>query len=131
MGLDELIRGLEGLAKSGFADAQNEAEKAVQGVLQAQYQAGVGPDGETWADKVDGTASYLKKSGDMQRGTSAVRGVGGIDVKVPSPGGFHQSGTGKMPARKVVPDDGNNLPPSWEQPVSAAVEGVLKRAIGP
>jgi hypothetical protein len=129
MGLDELVAKLERLATKGYDDAKAEAERAVQSIVDAQYQAGIGPSGEPWADKVDGTASFLRKSGEMARESKAIRGVSGIDVKIPSPGGFHQSGTKKMQARPLVPDEGT-LPTSWEQPIEEAVTRVLSKAIG-
>jgi hypothetical protein len=127
-GLEALIGGLERLATHGFSDIQDETAKAVQGVVDSQYQAGVSPDGERWADKADGTASYLRKTGDMARDSKAIRGVSGVDVKIPSPGGYHQSGTKNMDVRKLVPD--GELTPTWQQAIDGAAESVIAKAIG-
>src|SRR5690348_11573284 len=96
--LERLIANLESLASSGAEDAEKAAADEIQSVLERQYDAGRAPGGDSWAAKADGTASHLQKSGAMRANTKAVRGVGGVSVRIPKPGGFHQSGTKNMPA---------------------------------
>ena len=56
-----------------------------------------------------------------------MKGVGGIRVTIPKPGGFHQDGTVKMDARPIVPD--GDLPDTWSNAVAEATRTVLARDI--
>jgi hypothetical protein len=126
--LERLIANLETLASDGADDASAAAASAVEKVVEAEYTEGKGPDGKRWADKADGTASHLQKTGAMRSATQVVPGVKGVSVRIPKPGGFHQGGTSRMPARPLVPE-GEPLPPSWEQPVAAAVKDAFAKAL--
>jgi hypothetical protein len=60
----------------------------------------------------------------MRSGTEVVRGVKGVSVRVPKPGGFHQGGTSRMDARKLVPD-GEPLPAEWAKAAEEAARSVV------
>lgn len=126
--LSKLIANLETLAEDGIEVASVAAAGAVEKVVEAEYTEGKGPDGKPWAAKADGTPSHLQKSGAMRSGSQVVPGVKGVTVRIPKPGGFHQGGTVKMDARPLVPE-GEQLPPQWEQPVAAAVQGAIAKAL--
>ena len=122
--LARLIENLGGLAEKGTEAVAEKLEPAINQVIQAEYDQGKGPDGSTWAAKADGSASHLQKTGAMRSGTEVVRGVKGVSVRVPKPGGYHQGGTSRMPARKLVPD-GEPLPPDWAKAAEEATRTVV------
>jgi hypothetical protein len=123
--LASLIANLDNLAENGADAVAAKLEPALQGVIDREYEQGRGPSGETWKAKQDGQPSHLQKSGAMRAGTQVVRGVKGISVKIPSPGGYHQGGTSRMAARPLVPD-GDPLPPEWEKAAEqAAIETIV------
>lgn len=122
--LTRLISNLETLADKGTDAVVAKLEPAISGVLQAEYEQGKGPDGHTWANKADGSPSHLQKSGDMRAGSQVVAGVKGVTVRIPKPGGFHQGGTSRMPARPLVPE-GDSLPPDWQKAAEDATRSVI------
>jgi hypothetical protein len=122
--LAKLIGNLGELAENGANAVSAKLEPVLQQVLENEYELGRGPNGETWAAKADGGPSHLQDTGAMRAGTQVVRGVKGISVKVPSPGGYHQGGTSRMPARPLVPD-GEPLPQQWVEAVSNAAQATI------
>lgn len=126
--LAKLIGNLEGLATNGPEAVSEALEPAIQRVIEAEYDQGKDPSGQAWANKVDGTPSRLQKTGAMRAGTNAVRGVKGVTVRIPLPGGFHQGGTVKMVARKLVPD-GEPLPETWAKAAEQAAVDVITRGL--
>jgi len=123
--LAKLIAGLESLsAESVSADLA----PIVDGLVQAEYESGKGPDGQPWTAKADGTPSHLQKSGAMRSGSQVVPGVKGVSVRIPKPGGFHQGRTVKMAARPLVPS-GDALPPAWEKPIADAAQASIAKAL--
>lgn len=129
--LAQLIANVATLADKGAAAIAASTEPAIKQVLEAEYEQGRGPDGEQWARlKRDGSPSHLQDTGAMRANTNVVRGVRGVSVSIPKPGGFHQSGTKRMAARKLVPD-GEPLPPSWESAAhdaaASTITSILKK----
>jgi hypothetical protein len=123
--LAHLIAGLGSLGESGTEVVSTELAPAVQELLDNQYSEGRGPDGKTWAPlKANGRPSHLQDTTDMSANTRALRGVRGVDVRAPSPAGFHQDGTSRMEARPLVPD-GEMLPPEWEAALSETASAVI------
>ncbi len=111
--LEKLIAGLEDLADHGMRDIAAELEGELQQVVDDQYAEGKGPNGETWAPlKRSGRPSHLQDTLAMSGESKAVRGVSGVTVRIPRPANFHQDGTSRMEARKLVPEDGT-LPGRW------------------
>lgn len=102
-------------------------------VLEKQYTSGTDPDGKQWQSLSDATRATgrtpppLTASGNMRSRTKVVAGVKGITTSVPSPGVFHQYGTKRMPARKIVPS--GTLPRNWSRPVKEAGAIVIRSAI--
>ncbi len=125
--LAKLIANLEQLGSKGSEAIGEKLAPAIQAVLEQQYTDGKGPDGQQWADKADGTPSFLQKTGAMRSGTNAVAGVKGVSVRIPSPGGFHQGGTVKMPERKLVPD--GELEGEWAKAAEEAVRAAITESL--
>lgn len=129
-GLAKVIGSLEGLAKDGIADTSIKAAANINDLVEHQFDLGVDPWGRSWAALKPSTTSTgrtpppLTASGKMRGKAKAIPGVKGITERIPSPAGFHQSGTKKMEARPMVPH-GAVLPPSWEEAVSKAGAEVI------
>jgi phage gpG-like protein len=100
------------LVKQGFADRTD-------------------PYGAQWADKADGSACFLVgptgnlKDGWHTKEISASQVVIGPAVYY---GAFHQGGTRKMKARKMVPDDGN-IPATWEATIEEAATEMIRELL--
>ena len=123
--LGKIIAGLEELATKGIEQTSAELEPTVQRLLDDQYVDGRGPGGKTWDPlKATGRPSHLQDTFEMSAQTQAVRGVRGVNVRVPSPGGYHQDGTGRMVAREIVPS-GETFPPDWEAALSETAASVI------
>lgn len=128
--LAKLAATLDKLANKALPEMALKGSAVLNRVNEESYALGVDPDGRSWADLKDSTLAKgrtpppLTASGKMRKKTQAVPGVKGIQVKVPSPGGFHQAGTKKMAARPIVPAD-DYLPPRWSKPLEAAGVEVL------
>ncbi len=131
--LEELLRDVEGLAR----EVNKAAADGIRKEIERQYTQGVDPYNEAWADLAPSTiargrsAPPLTDTGEMKRGTTVrgVGGVGGIRVRINKPSNpmvplFHQQGTENMPARKLVPDNGE-LSPAWEQAIRVKVSKVV------
>jgi hypothetical protein len=127
--LAKLIENLETLGEKGAEAVGQKLEPALNQVLQSEYEQGKGPDGQGWAHKADGSPSHLQKSGDMRRESKVVAGVKGVSVRIPKPGGFHQAGTSRMPARPLVPS-GDSLPPDWQKAAEDATRAVILDGLG-
>ncbi len=125
--LERLIAGLEHLAEDAIAEISTELAPAIQEVIDDQYTEGHGP-AEGWKQLATGKPAHLQKSGDMSANSRAIKGVAGVTVRIPKPGGFHQSGTAKMPARKIVPDEGT-LPGRWGEAVANTIRAVVIESI--
>jgi hypothetical protein len=126
--LGKLIQNLEHLGSHGSEAVGAKLEPAIQQVVESQYDQGKGPDGEKWANKADGTPSNLQKSGVMRSRSQVVAGVKGVTVRIPSPGGWHQGGTSRMPARPLVPE-GDQLPREWEKAAQEAAAAVIREGL--
>ncbi len=123
--LAKLIAGLGSLAESGAEEVSVELEPAVQELLDNQYSEGRDPNGDTWAPlKRSGRPSHLQDTLEMSSNTRAVRGVRGVDIKIPSPAGYHQDGTSRMAARELVPS-GDVYPPAWEAALAETASAVI------
>lgn len=100
--------------------ARKAEEKVKQAILD-HWQAGQDPYGKEWAPLANGQPSYLYDTGDMQESLSTrVNNNGNLIYGIDSPANYHQSGTGRMPARKLFPDD--DLPETYKQACMEAYE---------
>lgn len=129
LALERLIAGLEQLATSGVDGVAAELEPEFQQVVDDQYAEGRGPDGATWAPlKRSGRPSHLQDTLAMSGASRALKGVKGITVTIPRPANFHQSGTERMEARKLVPD-GEPLPGRWGEVARETATAVIVQTL--
>ncbi len=98
-----------------------------------EFDSGVNAYGNAWKPLLPqtvrrkrGDARILRRTDALSAATRAVPTSGaGIEIQSLDYGSFHQNGTKRMVARKILPD-GSTLPPAW----SDAIEGAMARAFG-
>lgn len=117
--------------------AEEKASKAVAAQLEHQYASGTDPDNEAWAELAPATIAKgrheppLTDKGIMRANTmvaKGARGLRGFTVSVNRPGkspqvpALHQAGTENMPAREIVPREGEPLSKAsaWDATVRVA-----------
>ena len=84
-------------------------------ILDEQFALGVDPYGTPWqhlGEWAGGRPSHLQETGAMRAFSSVEAQGSAIVMHVPDPGGFHQTGTRYMPARKIEPE--RTMPPAYE-----------------
>ena len=106
------------------------AEPVLARMLDAYYDARTSPDGQAWAERVSGGSwPILEKGGRMRRSRRIVAGSGFLTVGYEHPAEYHQSGTGSMFARKLLP-----VGPTLARPLSLAISTARiewwRRALG-
>ena len=129
--------GLRAIAEklAAMPDARPDLAEAIGEEALDLVQEGFGdstdPYGSRWADKADGSACNLVgPTGNLRRGwhrksVSADQVTIGPSVFYAS---YHQSGTRRMPARRMVPDDGD-IPAGWEKTITEAAEEMLRELL--
>jgi hypothetical protein len=104
--------------------AQRAAPK-IADLVESEYANGQDPYGVPWAPLAPATLKThgpppLTDSGAMRTGTNVVSAGPQIIATAPDPAGYHQSGTGRMPARPILPNDADGIPQSWERALAQA-----------
>lgn len=98
----------------------DEAADLIADAVDEQYALGVDPYGEPWAPLAQATLDKgreeppLTDTHEMRDHTTVTAHGNEIVMRVPDPGGFHQTGTKHMPAREVLPTDAKGMPPAYE-----------------
>lgn len=109
--------------------ASTAAAEALEAVIEAQFVGGFDPYGQTWAPLKDGSASHLEASGDL-RGAVHVLPWEGISVEFDVPyAQYHQTGTSRMPQRRLVPEEGDWQSSLWGRAVEEAYTEFFGRAM--
>ena len=124
--LDALEASLSSLG-TAVPDAAQAAAAEIQTIARADYAAGRGPFGETWARRKKDGALALARPG--QTVTFAAVGV---EIHGEAEGilQYHQDGGPHLPVRKVFPSPGDGMPPAWEAAVEQAMGAeMVKRGI--
>lgn len=88
--------------------------------LQTTQSSGQDPYQETWAPLATGSPSFLRDQGTLEasRAWESSRNRARVTFGA-AYAQFHQSGTSKMPQRKLVPE---SMPPHWEGTITRIVE---------
>ncbi len=128
----EEIKRLEQIAASPPKIAALAASQIATAV-DREFAQGSDPYGDAWAALSESTTSKgrfpppLNDAGAM-KGSTAVNVEGtSVRVSVEEPANFHQSGTGAMPARPILPADGAALPDPWNAAYEAAAKRILPK----
>lgn len=109
------------------SQASKEAAKEIERLIRRQFSTGTDPYGKPWANLSTGGRSYLLKTRHLIASIHVKPRAGaGIVVTVDTTyAKYLQTGTARMPARKILPE--NRLPRSWELAIERAIERVAKR----
>lgn len=110
------------------------AEKAAPAItaeLQREFARGTDPYGRKWRKLATGKPSHLTESGRLRRGTRAAPLPGkraGVRILLGHGriGLYHQTGTRKMPARKILPERG--MPSTWSAAINRAMREAVREA---
>ncbi len=109
------------------------AEKAAPAItkeLQREFSRGADPYGRKWRKLATGKPSHLTESGRLRKGTRAaplpgrragVRILLGARYAV-----YHQTGTQRMTARKILPERG--MPREWSAAINRAMREAMREA---
>lgn len=107
--------------------------RAVNELLEEEFGAGIGPDGESWA----GLASSTLRRGrsnpplgrtSVQKSTKARRVGTHVAVESSAVGGYHQRGHASptpLPRRPMWPEPAGPMPERWELAISLAANGAI------
>jgi phage gpG-like protein len=104
-----------------------EAAKAVRDAVRFEFDGGVDPLGKTWAPlKLTGRPSFLTKSTDLRKSLTVEAGGLTINVELQDwKAHFHQYGTSRMVARRMLPA-GDDLPPKWRSDIGAVFSDAVR-----
>ncbi len=129
MGPDQALRDFIGRLRklpALAAAVAREAAPAVQEAAREQAGSGLAPDGRTWVPTKDGgrplenaaTAITAKATGALVELIIAGRHV------------YHHYGTGRIPARQIIPNVGDGVPRYLAKAVEASARRVFLRHMG-
>jgi hypothetical protein len=104
--------------------------EAAQDRLDEQFADTEDPSGRRWRPKKRPNGKpTLEATSDMKDSAQAIPGPSGdILLSVDGPADFHQSGTRKMVARKILPE--GSLPPQWSEPIDQACHEAIHELMG-
>lgn len=122
--LQQLERRLGSVAKGGARASSKALADGATALARQGFRQGRSPEGATWAPTRAGNPP-LRRTGALERAVQARDTGSGFSFSVPSPGGFHQSGTRRMPARPFLPVRG--LPVRWLARLRDAALGAIAR----
>ncbi|MFT3773008.1 MAG: hypothetical protein QM820_47095 [Minicystis sp.] len=120
--LDGLISKFKRMANVPKEAAKKAAPK-LAAVAQAQWQAGLAPDGTSWPPNKDGSIPLTKLTSKIKFRASGES----IVATGPDELQYHQEGGGNLPQRRVFPEEGAPLPPAWQKVLDDALTEEMKR----
>lgn len=120
---------LEQLTFASFLSAvKREVAAGVLRLLAGEFRGSVDPYGNAWAPLKWRKGKPLVKTGTMRDTLTAyptasgVRIMAGVDYAI-----YHQQGTARMPARKILPS--GSLPGPWVSVINAAYTKAARLAV--
>lgn len=125
-GFDVIAAKLQRLADKGEDRIAERGAEAAQKRLDEQFARTEEPSGLRWKPKKRPNGKpTLEESGDMKGSAKAVPGPNGDILLYVSDekAAWHQEGTEKMIARKMLPED--ELPPRWREPIDEAAHDAI------
>lgn len=133
--LDDLMESLRALSEVP-SQASEAAAVDIAARIDDQFNDGVDPYGAPWKGLADSTIErgrFNPPLTDTRAGRESVvvrpmQGAG-IEVEIGEGYmGFHQAGSGKMPARKILPE--GDLPDDWEADIENRTRQAVKKVAG-
>ena len=121
-------------------DAAKEAAESIELLIQEEFGTGTDPYGRAWEplkrsrkrDWVSSLPSHtpLTKTGALRSSISVKASGNSIDVQMGEPYGYyHQTGTSRMPARPILPNE-PALPATWQSAIAEACEHATNNRVG-
>lgn len=128
----ETTKILEALSASNVrAVVIPKAALAIQALVRREFVQERDPYGKRWKRKKvpDGRPVLTGETRQLRRNISSRTTTSGFRIHANTPyASFHQSGTGRMPQRKIFPVSSDGLPRKWKQTISA-IAGVQIRKL--
>lgn len=129
--LAEMADRLERLSHASFFGAIQRGTAALGLRLIADsFARSLTPNGQPWAPLKHRNGSPLVKTGAMRDSFTAyplpngVRFIAGVDYA-----GFHQNGTRTIPARRILPRTGEQLPAAWRTGIANLYTSAARRQV--
>lgn len=106
--------------------AKNLAEETI-GLIREGFAKEREPSGQRWAPLVARSGKILQDTGRLRNGwhRKRLRRTGFTVGPAVTYGRFHQSGTRRIPQRRMVPE--GSLPPTWRKSYQRIAQNVLRR----
>jgi len=111
------------------------AAEAIEQLIQKEFDDGANPYGAAWAPLAPATvargrsAPPLTDTGELRNVSVTAAQGAGIRIELgESYGAFHQVGTGRMPARPILPT--GPLPAEWSAAIDRAIEEAGAKILG-
>jgi len=104
-------------------------------LLRDEFDAGANAYGNPWKpllpqtiQRKRGDARILRRTDQLSAQTIASAVTDGVEITSLDYGSFHQNGTSRMVARKILPD-GSALPREWSRSIQIALSGAVEKAM--
>ena len=101
--LEDIPNAIDGIAK--------ETVENIKGLILEEFDKSADPFGNPWIPNKAGTQT-LVRTGAMRSSLIVMADGKEIFISMDEPANYHQTGTYKMPARPILPED--ELPKEWE-----------------
>ena len=96
----------------------------IRELVRAEFYAGADPFDQTWTPLATGAAAHLIESSSMVDAVQVAGVADGFEYSDDCKLFFHQTGSGHVPARPVLPLDGE-IPDTWDRVLADAVAELL------
>ena len=128
-GVRKILEGLDG--RKIRRTVAKQGSFVIQQMVKRQFATQQDPYGKRWKRKKvpDGRPVLTGETRQLRRNISSRTTTSGFRIHANTPyASFHQSGTGRMPQRKIFPVSSDGLPRKWKQTISA-IAGVQIRKL--
>jgi hypothetical protein len=112
-----LIAGLEAIDAGAIDAVSAQAAQPILFLIDNEFVTGTDPYGNAW-----NAPNNLLDTGAM---ISTLTVSNNLEISIGGPADYHQSGTSRMPARKILPNSDEELPLSWLQALADATDKVI------
>ena len=127
-GLARFAERLEAVASGAWkADASEAVASEVRALVAEEFATGKDPSGARWpARKSGGSWPLLVRSGRTRASVQVAPGAFGATVTIGGAGDYHQRGTRRLPARRILPDARTS---AWDARIGEAAAKALRKAL--
>lgn len=132
--LAELARRLDDIEDGIVEVSKAMAQEVMDSLIPGQFEKQGAPDGSKWKE-IARKGQILRDTGALltgwgrQKSKATVTGKGFTIINPVPYAPYHQFGTKRMDARKMVPESGD-LPPHWEESLRETAEEAMQLILG-